>query len=208
VTGSWVLLVPVKSTRVGKSRIQLPPDRRARLALAMALDTVTAVASAAGVDRVVVLVDDESDGTRLASVPAVTVHQASAQGLNAAIAEGLSLPAVAGHAVAVLPADLPSLRSAELDAALRAAGGVAFAVVADRQGTGTTLLAARDPALLRPHYGPGSFAAHVAAGAVPLVVPAESGLRRDVDVLDDLRGVTGPLTCAESGDLGTDTAAG
>jgi len=208
VTGLWVLLVPVKSTRLGKSRIQLPPERRARLARAMALDTVTAIASAAEVGRVVVLVDDETDGELLASAGTVTVHRSAVTGLNAALSEGLSLPEAAGHPVAVLPADLPSLRSAELDAALRAAAGVAFAVVADRQGTGTTLLAARDRALLRPRYGAGSFASHVAAGAVPLVVPAESGLRRDVDVLEDLRGVTGPLTCAESGELGTDTVAG
>lgn len=205
---SWLLLVPVKSTVVGKSRIQLDPGRRARLARAMARDTVTAAAAATQVRDVLVLVDDDADGRALAAIDSVTAHRTGVTGLNASIREALALPAASEGPVAVLPADLPSLRPAELDAALKAAGGLPLAVVADRQGTGTTLLAASGAGSLDPHYGPGSFAAHLAAGAVPLAVPGGSGLRRDVDVLADLRDVTGPLTCAEAGDLAADTAAG
>jgi 2-phospho-L-lactate guanylyltransferase len=69
-------------------------------------------------------------------------------------------------------------------------------VVADRAGTGTTMLAAQSSALLDPRYGADSFIAHVAGGAVPLDLPGRSGLRRDVDRVDNLRSVTGPRTRA------------
>lgn len=205
---SWLVLLPVKSTAVGKSRIALDPVRRARLARAMALDTAAAVAAAGRVHRVLALVDDEADGRALAAIDGVSVHRSRSRGLNEAIREARDLPEIAGAALAVLPADLPSLRPAELDAALGAATTVPLAVVADRQGTGTTLLAARRAGALDPRYGPGSFAAHCRIGAVALAVPAGSGLRSDVDVVTDLRGVTGPLTCAEATDLVCGTAAG
>ena len=56
--------------------------------------------------------------------------------------------------------------------------------------------AASAGAALRPQYGPGSLRRHVAGGALALDVPADSGLRRDVDQLADLHGVTGPRTLA------------
>lgn len=196
----WLVLLPVKSTAVGKSRIALDPLRRSRLARAMALDTAAAAAATPRVRGVLALVDDESDGRALAGIRGVAVHRSGVRGLNDAIREARDLPGVARCAVAVLPADLPSLRPDELDAALAAASKVPLAVVADRQGTGTTLLAATRAVGLDPRYGPGSFAAHRAIGAVALAVPADSGLRRDVDVVTDLAGVTGPLTCGELAD--------
>ncbi len=202
------MLLPVKSTSIGKSRIRLDPMRRARLARAMALDTARAAAAATGVRRVLALVEDAADGHALGRIPGVAARRCTASGLNEAIREACAMADVAPGPVAVLPADLPSLRAEELDAALSAAAAVPLAVVPDRQGTGTTMLAARVAALLDPHFGPGSFAAHRDGGAVALAVPAASGLRRDVDVLADLRGVTGPLTRAEAGDLTLVAAAG
>jgi 2-phospho-L-lactate guanylyltransferase len=200
-----VVLVPVKATAIGKSRIAVPGPVRARLARAMAWDTVSAASRARRVRRVVALVEDEDDGTVLGGIRGVMAHHVRARGLNEAIDEGrqfVSGPSAGpvggpqGPPVAVLPADLPSLRAAELDAALAAAAGLPLAVVADHQGTGTTLLAAAHAPLLDPHYGSGSFAVHLRVGAVPLVVAAASGLRRDVDVLADLAGVTGTRTAA------------
>lgn len=204
----WLVLLPVKSTARGKSRILLEPRHRARLALAMALDTAAAAAGCARVTEVLALVDDDGDGRALGVIPGVRPHRVGVRGLNESIREACALPLAIGRRVAVLPADLPSLRPDELDAALQAAAGLPFAVVADRQGTGTTLLAARRVELLDPRYGVGSFAAHLVAGAVPLAVSADSGLRRDVDVLDDLRTVTGPLTSAEAAAAGDGAAAG
>lgn len=205
MTQSWLVLVPVKSTRVGKSRLALEPDLRTRLAGAMAVDTVTAVAAARSVVSVLVLADDPADSALFRGIDRVHVRQTGVSGLNEALREACEAlardPRRGARAVAALPADLPSLRAAELDAALDAAAGTPRAVVADRQGTGTTLLTAREAVLLDPHYGPGSFAAHRVSGAVALSVPPGSGLRCDVDVLADLAGVGGPRTREEAGDL-------
>jgi len=114
-------------------------------------------------------------------------------GLEPAIMDGLAQADITGP-VAVVPADLPSLTPAELTEALTTAAGHPAGVVADRAGTGTTLLTARAPVHLRPRYGEGSFRRHVAAGAVPLPIPAGSGLRRDVDLAADLPTVTGSAT--------------
>jgi len=208
----WSVVLPLKATRRGKSRIDVHPALRQRLTLAMAMDTAAAVAGAAAVADVLVVVEDEADGREIGQLAGIRVLLTRTRDLNDAIADGLaalgvdrpaaararSRPGTSGVSgsgpVATLPADLPSLMANELDAALAACTPHRVAVVADRQGTGTTLLAATSPALLVPRYGVGSLARHVAAGAVPIELPADSGLRRDVDLASDLAGVAGRRT--------------
>lgn len=205
MTPPWTVLVPVKSTAIGKSRIGLGAEARVPLARAMAQDTVEAVAAATRVRLVVVLVEDPDDARLLECPPIIIAHQVSVAGLNESIREGAGLPELDGDPVAVLPADLPSLRPAELDEALAWAASYPRAVVADREGSGTTLLTAREAALLDPRYGPGSFAAHCASGAVAVPVAAQSGLRRDVDVAADLREADGARTRAWLAGRATET---
>jgi 2-phospho-L-lactate guanylyltransferase len=213
----WSVVLPLKATRRGKSRIEVDPALRQRLTLAMAMDTAAAVAGAAAVADVLVVVEDEADGREIGRLPGVRVLLTRTRDLNDAIADGLvalgldrsaaararsrheGAGASGSGPVATLPADLPSLTADELDAALAACLPHRVAVVADRQGTGTTLLAATSPELLVPQYGVGSLARHVAAGAVPIELPADSGLRRDVDLADDLAGVAGRRTVAVLG---------
>jgi 2-phospho-L-lactate guanylyltransferase len=195
VTSRWTVVVPLKASHRGKSRIKLDPLLRHRLVLAMAHDTVEAASAAATVGDVLVMLEDPADGDRLAAMTGVRAVLAQGSGLNSAILQGLrSLSALPDGPVAVLPGDLPSLTAEELDQALDAARPHPQAVVADRQGTGTTLLGASSRELLRPQYGEGSLARHVAAGAVPLEIPVGSGLRHDVDRVADLHEVTGPRT--------------
>ena len=190
---AWTLLVPLKSSIRGKSRIDVDPVLRRRLALAMAADTISAASAAPGVGVVLVVAEDVSDAEQLAAIPGVRIQRTTTTGLNQAIHDGVSGLA-ADAPVAVLPGDLPSLTPAELGDALAAAHRHPLAVVADRQGTGTTLLTATAPAQLRPHYGRDSLRRHLALGAVLLDLPVESGLRRDVDRVDDLPGITGSAT--------------
>lgn len=201
-SSGWTVVMPLKSSARGKSRIDLAPDLRRRLVLLMATDAVTAVAGAPGVARVLLVVEDADDGRTIADAARATAapessapvdaHVTTATSLNAAIRDGA---AQAGEGpVAVLPCDVPSATAAEIGAALAAAHRHERAVVADADGVGTTLLAARHGRDLRPRYGPDSWRRHVDDGATPLELPAGSGLRRDVDLRSDLAMVTGPAT--------------
>ncbi len=194
------LIVPVKPLDAAKSRLRGAADEglgeptaHARLALALAHDTVAAVRAARLVRQLVVISSDPVVAAELAAVGVEVVPDGAAVGLNAAYALGSDLlrhrdPAAA---VGALQADLPALRPAELDAAVAAAitafaDGATRAFVADAEGTGTTFLLAAPGAPLDPRFGAGSAAAHRASGARPLVGDWP-GLRRDVDTADDLR---------------------
>lgn len=198
----WTVVIPVKGTGRGKSRIAVPAELRRRLALAMALDTVEAAAGARSVGRVLAVVEDPGDARAMCAVHGVLAHRTQRTGLNPAILDGLQVVADRWPGpVAVLPGDLPGLTPDDLDEALELCAAHAFAVVPDRQGVGTTLLAARHPALLVPSYGPDSFARHRAAGAAPIELPDQSPIRRDVDVVGDLAGLRGSRTAAVSGQV-------
>lgn len=201
---AWVVVVPVKDARAGKTRLAraLPPEDRVELVRAMALDTIGAALAADGVRDVLVVTADEA---LRAAVPALGAHVVDepAPGdvppLDAAVLAGEERARKAWPevGVAALLGDLPALAPTDLADALRAATRHARAFVADAQGTGTTLLTARADARLAPRFGTGSAAAHRAAGHVELDVPAGSTLRHDVDTPADLPPrAAGPHTAA------------
>jgi 2-phospho-L-lactate guanylyltransferase len=199
-TTEWVVVIPVKGTSSAKSRFG-PGDHTA-LALAIALDTVEAALATPSVSGVLVVtsaaastVFDETEALVLIEDEPHGLAEAVAQGVETAVAMG-----AAGRGVAVLLGDLPALTPAELAEALDLARSTDLAMVADAAGTGTTLITAADGATHRPLFGAGSAEAHRAAGYLPLDVPAHSGLRTDVDTLEelvDLDGRLGPHTAAE-----------
>jgi len=181
------VLVPVKDWARAKSRLDLPADRRAKLAEAFALDTLAAASGCADVTEVVVVTDSE----RVASVCATRVPGVTAIVTGASLNDALiaaahrTTPAARDHGVAAICADLPALRTADVAVVLRAVpepGGV----VADLAGTGTTLIAARSPRGFIARFGPDSFAAHRAAGLADLTGSASRRLRHDVDTVADL----------------------
>lgn len=186
----WTAVIPVKRLSVAKSRLRMtgmdPRGRRA-LALALAVDTVGAVCRCAAVRRVVVVTDDAEATTALEPLGVTVVADQPDAGLNPALAHGAAQAATLapGDGIAVLSADLPALRPAELADALRMAAGYPRAFLPDAAGTGTTLLTARPGVSLDPRYGPGSRAAHRDSGAVELPGNFPS-LRRDVDTPGDL----------------------
>jgi 2-phospho-L-lactate guanylyltransferase len=177
----WSLLVPVKRLDLAKTRLGLANPVRAELALAMAIDTVTAAINTPSVGEVVVITDDARAATALASVGARVVDDKPDAGLNPALAHGASMATMSR--VASLSSDLPALRSQDLDAVLRAAGDQARTVVSDVSGTGTTLLAATSREEFQPAFGEGSLAAHVASGAIDVSNRAGVTLRQDVDTI-------------------------
>jgi 2-phospho-L-lactate/phosphoenolpyruvate guanylyltransferase len=187
----WSVLMPVKVLALAKSRLAvLAGPRRGELALALACDTVAAALRSGLVARVIVITDDQVAGPALADLGALIVPDEPRDGLNAALRHG-ARHAVArwpGDGTVALSADLPALRPDELGRALRAAAAWPSAFVADAPGEGTTLYAAAPGVAFRPAFGLASRSRHAAGGAVEIDLDGISGLRRDVDTPDDLRG--------------------
>jgi 2-phospho-L-lactate guanylyltransferase len=187
---TWSLIIPVKVLALAKSRLagMSGPDR-ARLALAMAADTVAAAAACPAVAGIIVVTDDAVAGAELAGLGAEVIPDTPAAGLNAALVFGAELAGARwpGRGLAALTADLPAVRAAELGAALAAVPARPDAFVPDAAGSGTALYAAGPGVEFCPRFGLRSRAAHLAAGAVELDVPGGSGLRQDVDTAADLR---------------------
>lgn len=185
----WCLVVPVKRLAAAKTRLSGPPARehRGELALAFAVDTVTAALGCTGVGTLVVT-DDPVAAQELRALGARVVADAPDAGLNPALAHGIAVAAAAypGAGVGALSADLPALRSDELALALSRAPTKGAAFVRDVHGDGTTLLVAVRAGDLRPEFGADSATAHQRSGALELVGTDLSSLRQDVDTVADL----------------------
>lgn len=187
----WSVVVPAKRLPLAKTRLTpLPAEltgppgtAHGRLVLALLADTVAAALAAPTVAGVLVVTDDPAAAAEAIHLGARTVPDEPRRGLNAALAHGAR--ATGSTAVAALASDLPALRPDELTAALAAAERAPRCLVADADGTGTTLLTAVGVDL-RPAFGAGSARRHAAGGALALA-GEWPGLRRDVDTPDDLR---------------------
>jgi 2-phospho-L-lactate guanylyltransferase len=184
----YVVLVPVKPPAVGKSRlVGLSDQTRRELATAFALDTVAAAREATAVTTVLGVTDDAALAAELRRLGCDAIPDGVAGDLNATLRQAAAEAARRwpGALPVALCADLPALRSHELDAALSDVTAGEAAYVADAAGVGTTLYTAAHE-LFAPSFGARSASVHAHAGAraVTLDVP---GLRRDVDDLDDLR---------------------
>jgi 2-phospho-L-lactate guanylyltransferase len=197
----FVALVPVKPPAQGKSRMQgVSDEERVRLAAAFARDVVAASLATPVVDRVMAVTDDARFAAGLAAAGCEVLPDGVADDLN----ETLRLAALEAYrrwpdlTPLAVCADLPALRPDELATALAEWPGRTAGFVADAEATGTTLYVA-EAVSFAPAFGAGSYAAHLAAGAVELGRGLPS-LRRDVDDL-------AALVAARELGLGEHTAA-
>jgi 2-phospho-L-lactate/phosphoenolpyruvate guanylyltransferase len=213
MTSTVDLVVPVKPLVKAKSRLRGAADggigeprAHARLAMALARDTIDAVRAAPAVRHLLVVSSDPVVAAELGVFGIEVAPDGPVPGLNAAYERGAALLRERDPAAAVgaLQADLPALHPAELDDAVAAAlalfgtGHARRAFVADAEGTGSTFLLAAPGTALDPRFGVASARLHEDSGARPLA-GRWPGLRRDVDTSDDLR------AAAELG-LGTHTS--
>lgn len=188
----WCLVVPVKRLELAKTRLAgpgVPPPLRERLALAFAADTVSAALTAAHVARAVVVTDDPQAAEVLSGIGATIVPDEPDAGLNAAFLFGAAAARAefgTGMGIAACTADLPALRSGELDIALGRISDGARHFIADAHDIGTTMLFAPPGVELDPRFGGPSRAAHAASGAIELPGGGIGSLRRDVDTATDL----------------------
>lgn len=172
----WHVVVPVKDTAHGKSRLaRAVGSDRAQLSAAIATDTLAAVVEAVGAERLVLVTGDAGLASTWRS-HGVHVLADPGRGLNEAVSVGMR-HAGAGAPVAALLGDLPALDAASLHSALDAAAALGESFVPDADGTGTVLRCGRD---FRPRFGSDSAARHEADGALRLELPLPR-LRVDVD---------------------------
>lgn len=179
------LVIPVRDAASAKSRLATDgsaqsDSRRRALAAAIALDTVEAARGSQSIGELIVVgsLADTIEGVRVVDDPGM--------GLITAIGAGLALCDPDG-ATAVLLGDLPALHADDLDAALLAASEHHWAFVADAEEAGTTLVVAQAGLPHSLRFGVHSAAEHSRAGYAELPISPRSGLRRDVDTVEQLR---------------------
>lgn len=185
----WCLVLPVKRLEVAKSRLGTSyGELRPELALAFALDTAAAALAASRVRGVVAVTDDARAASQLRELGATVVADEPDAGLNPALRHGLRAATALhpGCGTGALSSDLPALRPAELDLALRRAAGHLSAFVRDHAGRGTTLVLAAPGAALLPEFGTDSARRHLDAGHHEVEAHDLRTLRLDVDTPADL----------------------
>ncbi len=161
------ILIPCKSLDVGKSRLSecLSPGARHEFCKQLLTQTLELAAALVAPTRIRVVTSDP-DAAAIARRYAVAQVSDPGGGLNAALEDARStLLATMAYegAMLILPIDLPFASPDAIYNALSCAGDIVIAP--DEIGTGTNVLLLRSPALrnFRFAYGPGSYAAHVAA---------------------------------------------
>lgn len=182
---AWTVLVPMKSFAAAKSRLALAEDDRAALAAAMLSDVIEAALRTPSVVRVVVASADRAALDQAASSgaePLLTAEGELNADLRAAITAVVQTSDVGG--VAIVVADAACLHPDDLAAVFAAAPDDRQAFVRSLD-EGTTILLARDPAMLDPRFGPDSAAAHSQSGA-DLTAYVSSAARVDVDTVATL----------------------
>ncbi|WP_114424325.1 NTP transferase domain-containing protein [Nocardioides houyundeii] len=182
------LVIPVKETWRAKSRLALDPAVRPLVARRVALATTQAALDATAVGAVWVVTRDQQVAALVRELGALVVPEVGVSGLNAAADLGrrAALDSRPHAPVGILVADLPLLRSADLDLAVaefRSHGEPMR--VSDHHDVGTTLLVQGPRDWPGIGFGGRSAELHLRLGYRPWAA-APDGLRRDLDTLDDL----------------------
>lgn len=190
---TWAI-IPVKPLRESKRRLEhlLSADARADL-IHHFLDNLLAVLNETpGIDRILLVSSDTAAWALGQKYGAELLIEAAPAGLNAAAARGAAHAARLGAtAVLVLPADLPFITVADVEAMLRPLDGLPaplLAIGGDEAEDGTNALLLAPPGDFTFRYGPGSYQAHLDEAAARLraahIIDAP-GLRFDLDTEGD-----------------------
>lgn len=183
----WHVVVPLKGSPDAKSRLALPQAVRLGLVRAMAADTVAALAATPDVLKISILgrTPDLGLSDSAAADADVVVQPRGMSSLSQALVWFSAEQADPSVPLAVVVADLPALRPQSMAQVLQLALRHRQATVDDVDERGTTVLTARDPVDLQPHFGDRSAAAHRRTGAV--LLSAGVDVRSDVDTIEGLR---------------------
>jgi 2-phospho-L-lactate/phosphoenolpyruvate guanylyltransferase len=189
-------ILPVKRFDAAKRRLAagIDDERREAVVAAMLEDVLGAIEAARAIERTIV-VSDEPRAVEIATAKgAEAIPDSAAEGHSEAALTGIDRARQQGATcVVLLPGDCPLLDPRELDRLLTGVPDRYVAVVPDRHGTGTNALVLAPPGAIRPAFGEGSCARHVAAAreaGVPFAVEELSSLALDLDTPADLVALT------------------
>lgn len=184
------VIVPVRALEGAKSRLGavLDAEERRDLVVGMLQRTIAASLAAPGVIEVIV-VSPDPEALAIADAARARPLLQRSRGLNPAFQEARS--AATGDRLLLLPADLPTITTADVIAVLAAGdaiGSPSVVLAPDRHRRGTNALLLDPPDAIDPAFGGDSRAGHTwlaESADVPLV---ELGgvLELDLDTPEDL----------------------
>lgn len=194
MSGCWAV-IPIKRLREAKQRLSplLSPPERANLASTMLSAVLAAVREVNGLAGIAVVTSDPS----LVPADALWISDPG-NGLNGAVAAAaVELDRRGASAILIIPADIPFVTAAEIEALLAASRNASVVIAPDRSRRGTNALLLAPPRLFGTHFGEDSLAKHVAVaqakGQVAHICNGP-GLAFDIDQpqdLDELLGIVG-----------------
>lgn len=192
-------VLPVKRFGAAKQRLAagIDDERRAAVVAAMLEDVLEAIGEARSIERTIVVTSEPVAMELAVGAGAEVLPDPGEGGHSGAALAGVARALESGAAcAALLPGDCPLLDPRELERLLTGMPERFVAVVPDRHGTGTNTLALAPPDAIRPAFGEGSCARHVAAAreaGVPYAVEELPSLALDLDTPADVVALTRAL---------------
>ncbi len=183
-------LVPVKKLVETKERLSaiLNAEERREFALAMLLDVVKAISSSR-VHRTV-LIGSDMDVRRLSSNFAAEFLSDTGEQLNQVLEYSTHWSIREGaEAVLVLPADIPLVRSADIDRMIFLCTDRPSIGISPSHGGGTNALIRNPPDVIPTSFGPESFRKHLDEASkvgIEARIYESPGLSLDIDLSRDL----------------------
>ncbi|MHB8541147.1 MAG: 2-phospho-L-lactate guanylyltransferase [Candidatus Acidiferrales bacterium] len=194
------ILIPVKEFGEAKKRLapHFSSAERAALAEAMCEDFFEVVAAIRGVERVFIVSKEPRALARARGRGWETIRESRQISESDSVDAASQFCAAQGvKALLRLPIDLPLVEPQDIAAVFEQLGAAPAAVLApSSDGTGTNALLRTPPGLFPSHFGPNSFALHLAEAercGVSARVLRNERLEMDIDELEDLRKVSNRL---------------
>lgn len=187
---TWVI-IPVKRLSEAKSSLNtvLGPEQRQRLVLAMLADVLNAIHQSPSVVSAAVVSPDEKvlsfarlHGAEGVAEPGMELNEALKFAIHHAISGG-------ADSVLIIPADLPLLKSIDIENLIAMASAPRDVVVSPSKTKGTNALLLRPPDIIDLRFGGESFPLHVneavQAGVKPRIYRSQT-IATDIDEPADL----------------------
>lgn len=188
-------LLPVKAPAQAKQRLAtvFAPEEREQLARVMFDEVLPVLLAARGLDRIVVAASDAEILRRAAAAGASTLAETRQNG-HSSSADWAARKCIEWGATTLLlvPADVPLLRSAEIESLLEVALALPVprvVIVPSADGTGTNAMVRTPPDIIESRFGPDSFDAHMVqarARQAAVAVARPEGLVFDLDTPEDV----------------------